>query len=57
MHKTVNGKTTIVGVGSISNQTLVDDRNHIVLCNGQAWYTRVGYYMDWIESYVGNDHC
>ena len=57
MHKTVNGKTTIVGVGSIFNQTLIDENQNVVLCNGQAWYTRVGYYTDWIESYVGNNHC
>ena len=57
LHSTVNGRTTIVGIGSFSNQTIIDDADYLLHCNGQAWYSHVGYHMDWIESFVGKDHC
>lgn len=57
MHKTVNGKTTILAVASISNQTIINEDQHIVVCNGQAWYTRIGHFIDWIQNYVEDDHC
>ena len=56
MHKTENGKTTIIGVTSGSDYNLYKD-HYVIYCNGKSYYTRIGYYMDWIESYVKKDHC
>ena len=56
MHKTENGKTTVIGVTSGSDYILYKD-NLMIHCNGKANYTRVGYYADWIESHVGKNHC
>ena len=53
MHKTENGKTTIIGLTSGSDYNLFKD-NYVIFCNGKAYYTRVGYYIDWIESHVGS---
>ena len=56
MHKTENGKTTIIGLASSSNYNLL--KNHyVIVCNGKYHHTRVGYYIDWIEKHVGSDHC
>ena len=57
MHKTENGKTKIIGVTSASNHNLLDENDNVVACNGKLFYTRVGYYADWIEGIVGRDHC
>ena len=56
MHKTENGKTTIIGVTSGSDYNMYKD-HYTIYCNGKSYYTRIGYYMDWIESYVKKDHC
>ena len=56
IHKTENGKTTIIGLASSSNYNLL--KNHyVIVCNGKYHHTRVGYYIDWIEENVGSDHC
>ena len=58
MHKTENGRTTIVGLTSGSNYQIIRE-GHLILCNGPAFYTRVGYYLKWIEETIGGqeDHC
>lgn len=57
MHKTENGKTTVIGVTSGSDYNLFKD-HYVIFCNGKAYYTRIGYYQDWIEQHVGVDnHC
>ena len=57
MHKTENGRTTIIGLTSATDHNLFDDNGNIVVCNGRALYTRVGYFLDWIEQLVGTNHC
>ena len=61
MHKMENGETKIVGLTSFSNHHILEEDCHgrmqLVTCNGRAYYTRVGWYADWIESIVGDDHC
>ena len=56
MHYTQNGKTTIIGVTSGSDYIIEKDFT-LTHCNGKAFYTRVGYYLDWIKQYVGDNHC
>ena len=58
MHKTKNGRTTIIGLTSGSDDEVIKD-NKIFLCNGLAYFTRVGYYLKWIEETIGGqeDHC
>ena len=58
MHKTKNGRTTIVGLTSGSNNNIFKD--HLIFyCTGPTIYTRVGYYLKWIEEVVGGteEHC
>lgn len=57
LHKTENGKTKIIGLASDTNDTIIDENNHVVLCNGKFWYTRIGVFVDWIESWIGDEHC
>lgn len=58
MHKTENGRTTIIGLTSGSDHRLVKG-DYIVLCNGPAYYTRVENYLKWIEDTIGGleYHC
>ena len=58
MHKTENGRTTIVGLTSGSEEEVIKD-DYMVLCNGPVFYTRVGHYLNWIEETIGGskDHC
>ena len=58
MHKTVNGRTTIVGVMAASDESVVKGDNQ-VFCNGPAYFTRIGNYSNWIEETIGgsNEHC
>ena len=58
MHKTKNGRTTIIGLTSGSDDELIKDGIEYY-CNGPIYYTRVGYYLKWIEEVVGGpeNHC
>ena len=58
MHKTINGRTTIVGLAS--SVELPEYRGDLItLCNGGAFYTRVGNTLSWIEKTIGGEenHC
>ena len=57
MHKTKNGRTTIIGLTSGSDVKVIKD-NKIFSCNGLSYFTRVGYYLKWIEDTIrGEEHC
>ena len=58
MHKTINGRTTIVGLTSGSDDEEMED-GHLVACIGPSYYTRVGHFLKWIEDTIGgpDEHC
>ena len=58
MHKTKNGRTTIIGLTSGTEASVFKDPLY-VLCIGPTYFTRVGYYLKWIEETIGGqeEHC
>lgn len=56
MHLLSNGKATIIGITSGSDYAVFKD-DYIIQCNGKSFFTRVGYYIKWIESVIGDKHC
>lgn len=58
MHsKSINGQTTIIGLASGTDYDLYEG-NNVIHCNGKSFFTRIGYHLNWIESYIGkNNHC
>ena len=58
VHYTVNGRSYVLGLSEFAyGRNRTEDNVYRYECTDQNIAIRVPSYIDWIESYVGNDYC